>query len=403
MMDKLTISKQKVFDIKKEVYAYDLVFLQNNDELPGLVSNIKGVSQLVINSVSSVELNKFLDAKTKVFINIDADTLLKGVVDLLDNDRFILNIPQDIEMSDKIVAKIIQYKKRGFDISLEHFDSSVEMIKKFSRLFNFIDIIKIDVILSEPHNLEKIVQKFSGGRIKLLAENIETQKDFTEYAEMGFDYFEGYFLDTPTPMTVLGSKEPTQFIILQLIKIIKEDNSTEKLEAFIKQQPDLSYKLVAFFNKSEKFDVKIESLLQVITLMGRSKLLRWLLVYLYSESSASASKNVLDLAIKRAERMEADAALQNKDKAYLAGMFSMLDTIFETDIHELMNHIQMDRDITALVLERKGIFAGSLMRAEAAEKEYLKQLMLANFEKLNSADLINTLEENGISVDKNRL
>lgn len=403
MMDKLTISKQKVFDIKKEVYAYDLVFLHNNDELPGLVSNIKGVSQLVINSVSSVELNKFLDAKTKVFINIDADTLLKGVVDLLDNDRFILNIPQDIEMSDKIVAKIIQYKKRGFDISLEHFDSSVEMIKKFSRLFNFIDIIKIDVILSEPHNLEKIVQKFSGGRIKLLAENIETQKDFTEYAEMGFDYFEGYFLDTPTPMTVLGSKEPMQFIILQLIKIIKEDNSTEKLEAFIKQQPDLSYKLVAFFNKSEKFDVKIESLLQVITLMGRSKLLRWLLVYLYSESSASASKNVLDLAIKRAERMEADAALQNKDKAYLAGMFSMLDTIFETDIHELMNHIQMDRDITALVLERKGIFAGSLMRAEAAEKEYLKQLMLANFEKLNSADLINTLEENGISVDKNRL
>lgn len=403
MMDKLTISKQKVFDIKKEVYAYDLVFLHNNDELPGLVSNIKGVSQLIINSVSSVELNKFLDAKTKVFINIDADTLLKGVVDLLDNDRFILNIPQDIEMSDKIVAKIIQYKKRGFDISLEHFDSSVEMIKKFSRLFNFIDIIKIDVILSEPHNLEKIVQKFSGGRIKLLAENIETQKDFTEYAEMGFDYFEGYFLDTPTPMTVLGSKEPMQFIILQLIKIIKEDNSTEKLEAFIKQQPDLSYKLVAFFNKSEKFDVKIESLLQVITLMGRSKLLRWLLVYLYSESSASASKNVLDMAIKRAERMEADAALQNKDKAYLAGMFSMLDTIFETDIHELMNHIQMDRDITALVLERKGIFAGSLMRAEAAEKEYLKQLMLANFEKLNSADLINTLEENGISVDKNRL
>jgi len=402
-MDMLTISKQKVFDNKKRLYAYDLVFLENDDELPGLISNVKEVSQLIISSVSSTELNKLLDTNTKVFINVDENTLLKGILDVLDHKRFILNILTEIELSDKVVAKIIQYKKRGFAISLEHFDSSLSMIKKFSRIFNFVDIIKMDVILSEPQNLEKLVQKFSGTRIKLLAENIETQEDFVTYAKLGFDFFEGYFLDKPTPMTIIGSKEPMQFIILQLIKIIKEDNSTEKLEAFIKQQPDLSYKLVAFFNNSKSFDIKIESLLQVITLMGRNKLLRWLLVYLYSESSVAASKNVLDLAINRAERMEEDAAPENKDKAYLAGMFSMLETIFETDIHELMNHIQMDRDITALVLERKGIFAGSLMRAEAAEKDYLKQLMLANFEKLDSTDLINTLEDNGIVIDKSKL
>jgi EAL and modified HD-GYP domain-containing signal transduction protein len=278
------------------------------------------------------------------------------------------------------------------------------MLAKFNILFNYIDIIKMDVVLSEPENLEKVMAKLKGGRVKLLAQNIETKEDLKKYMEMGFDFFQGYYLDKPDIMEIVGSKEPAQFIILQLIKIIKDNNSTEQLEFFIKKQPDLSYKLIQFFNNSKKFSVKVESLTQVITLMGRDKLLRWLLVYLYSETSKNpASKTILALAIKRGERMEAEADARRKDKAYLAGMFSMLSSIFETDIRELMNHIQMDNDITSLVLEKKGPFAPSLIRAEKAEKEYLKQMMLENFEKLHTNDLIYTLEYGGVEIDRSKL
>ncbi len=403
-MNTLSLTKQKVFDRKKRVFAHALLFREDFDVLSGLTSNLKEASQLIIHSISNQELKKLITNQSKVFINVDEITLTRGILDVLDNKRFILNILEDIELSDKVVAKIIQYKKRGFEISLEHFDSSADMIKKFARVFNFIDIIKMDVLLSEPQNLENMVRKFKDTRVKLLAENIETKEDYQYYYDLGMDYFQGYYLDVPQVVELLGQKEPLQFIILQLIKIIKDDNSTQALEGFIRQQPDLSYKLVSFFNNMKKFDVKIESLTQVITLMGREKLLRWLLVYLYSEASSNpASKSVLELAIKRAQRMEADARVEHKNKAYLAGMFSMLDSIFETDIKELMNHLDMDRDISSLVLERKGIFAGSLMRAEAAEKSYLKKLMLENFEKLNANDLINTLEENGIEIDKSKL
>jgi len=135
--------------------------------------------------------------------------------------------------------------------------------------------------------------------------------------------------------------------------------------------------------------------------MGRDKLQRWLMVYLYSEVSTNpASKTMLELATKRAEQMESDARHPHKDKAYLAGMFSMLSSIFDTDIKELMRAVNMDSDITTLVLEKKGIFAGSLMRAEEAEKAYLKKVMLANFEKLSTKDLIYTLEDGGVEIDK---
>ena len=403
-MDIINIAKQKIYDNKKHLYAYELVFKDSSDEETALSTTVKGTSQLIISSISSKELDKLLGTKTLAFVNVDEITLTKGILDVLDNKRFILNILEDIELSDKVVAKIIQYKKREFKFSIEHFDSSAQMIKKFNRLFNFIDIIKMDVVLSEPENLKKVMSKFKGSRIKLLAQNIETKDDFAKYLNMGFDYFQGYYLDKPELMEIVKSKEPAQFVILQLIKIIKNDNSTEELELFIKKQPDLSFKLVQFFNNSKKFNVKIESLTQVITLMGRDKLLRWLLVYLYSEASKNpASKTILSLAIKRAERMEAEAKPVHKDKAYLAGMFSMLSSIFETDIRDLMNHIKMDDDITSLVLEKKGIFATSLMRAEEVEKEYLKKVMIANFEKLNSTDLIYTLEDSGVEIDSGKL
>lgn len=403
-MNVINISKQKIFDDKNRLFAYELVFKDSEDQKTGLSSHVKGTAQLIMSSITSVELDKLLGQKTLAFINVDEETLLKGILDVLDKDRFILNILENIELTEKVVAKIIQYKKRGFLLSIEHFDSSAEMIKKFNRLFNYIDIIKMDVELSEPENLQKVMKKFKGSRIKLLAQNIETKEDHKIYLDMGFDFFQGYYLDKPEVVEIIGSKEPAQFIILQLIKIIKENTDTDKLEFFIKKQPDLSFKLIQFFNNSKSLSVKVESLIQVITLMGRSKLLRWLMVYLYAEVSKNpASKTLLELAIKRAERMEADANPRDKDKAYLAGMFSMLSSIFETDIKELMNHVKMDSDITSLVLEKKGIFAGSLMRAETAEKEYLKQIMIANFDKLDTTDLIYTLEYGGVEIDKSKL
>jgi len=400
-MNEIYISKQKIFDVKKDVFAYALDFKDSEHKPTGFSNKVKGTSQLIMSSITSSELDTLLGRKSLAFVNVDEVTLTKGILDVLDKDRFILNILEDINLTEDVISKIVQYRKRGFRLSIEHFDSSARMIIKFKRLFNYIDIIKMDILLSEPENLEKVLNKFKGTRIKLLAQNIESKEDLHKYFEMGFDYFQGYYLDKAEIIEIAGLKEPAQFIILQLIRMIKQSETTEQLELFIKGQPDLSFKLIQFFNNSKSLNVHVESLTQVLTLMGRDKLLRWLMVYLYSEVSINpASKTILELAIRRAESMEGEADFKNRDKAYLAGMFSMLSSIFDTDIKELMNMVKMDSDISTLILEKKGIFAGSLLRAENAEKTYLKKMMIANFEKLNSADLIYALEDGGVELDK---
>jgi EAL and modified HD-GYP domain-containing signal transduction protein len=403
-MEKIYISKQKIVDEKYLPYAYEIVFRDGELRPIRFSNSLQGASQLIINSISNTEIINILGEVPRAFINVDEVTLTKGILDVLDKDRFILNVLEDINLTEEVIKKIVTYKKKGFLFSLEHFDSSARMIIKFKRLFNYIDIIKMDILLSEVENLEKVMKKFKKTRIKLLAQGVSCREDFSECVRMGFDYFEGVYIDTPSIVEIKPSKEPTQFVILRLIKIIKDNETTEELEFFIKQQADLSFKLIQFFNNLEKLDIQVESLTQVITLMGRNKLLRWLIVYLYSEVSGnSASKTILELAIRRAESMEAEASKEYKDKAYIAGMFSMLSSIFDTDIKELMSYVKMDKDITELVVSKRGLFSLSLRRAEAAEKAYLKKIMLENFEKLDTTDLIYTLEDNGIGIDKEEI
>lgn len=101
--------------------------------------------------------------------------------------------------------------------------------------------------------------------------------------------------------------------------------------------------------------------------------------------------------------MEADAKPAEKDKAYIAGMFSMLDSLFETDMKLVMKGVKVDKDISDLVIDKKGKFLESFQNAVLSEREYLKQLMINNFDKIDITFISKALELSNIQIDKNRL
>lgn len=407
-MNKVFMAKQKIFNSSGKVYAYELLFRDHAQGIKNFPTNIKATAHVIINALTNVCINELLGEKGIAFVNIDEVILLSDVLDVLDKNKFVLEILETTDLNEKVVRKIKQYHARGFKIAIDDFDCSAEMIKKFLPLFKYIHIIKIDVLLAEPENIVNVVAKLKKTGITLLAEKIETKEAYNEYINMGFDLFQGYYLDKPEVLEIDRYKESTQMVILQLIKIIKEDGETNTIESYIKQQPELAFKLLKFLNNQNKMVAKthdkVEAVTQIITLLGRDKLLRWLMVYIYSEISTNpASEAILDMAIKRAERMEADALPHDKDKAYLAGMFSLLDAIFETDIKDLMKYINLDKDINSLVLEKKGKFAASFLKAEKSEREYLKKLVNDNFDKISTADIIYALGFGGVQIDKSKL
>lgn len=402
-MGKVFIARQKIFDVMGKVFAYELFFRDNATGIDVMPTNIKATSHVIMNTVTNVSTDELLGRDGIGFINVDEKVLISDTLDVLDKKRFILEILETTELTEKVISKIKQYHARGFKIVIDDFNCSGEMIRKFSPLFKYIYIIKIDVLNANAEALENFVSKVKKTKVKLLAEKIETKEAYSQYFRMGFDLFQGYYLEKPEVVEI-DSKESAQLIILQLAKIIKQDGETAKIESYIKKQPDLSFKLLRFLDNQKIAKEKIESLTQAITLLGRDKLLRWLMVYLYSEISTNpASKSILNMSVKRAERMQADAFSADKDKAYLAGMFSLLEAMFETDINDLMKELNMDNEINSLVINKRGKFAASLVKAETSEREYLKELMNANFDKISTIDLIYALDFAGVEIELDKL
>jgi EAL and modified HD-GYP domain-containing signal transduction protein len=127
-MEKIYISKQKIVDTRYIPYAYEVIFRDKELRPISFSNSLKGASQLIINSISNTEIIKVLGEVPRAFINVDEVTLTKGILDVLDKDRFILNILEDINLTEDVIKKIVAYKKKGFLFSLEHFDSSARMI-----------------------------------------------------------------------------------------------------------------------------------------------------------------------------------------------------------------------------------------------------------------------------------
>lgn len=399
-MEKAYIARQEVLDRNDKVVAYELLFRDHAHGIKDFPTNLKATSQVVMNALTNLKIEDLIPKNYKAYINTDETVLTSGIIDILDKSIFVLEILESADLTEKVIKKIVQYHKSGFEIAIDDFDCSVEMIKKFTPILKYISLIKVDVISANPENLKNVIPKLKKLGKKVLAEKVETEEEYDLYMKLGFDLFQGYYLSKPEVIEVNIHKEATHIVILQLISLLKEDAETSRVEKFVRSRPDLSFKLIKYLNNQNQFESEIDSITQVITLMGRERLMRWLLMYMYAEVATSPiSEGVLLVAQKRAEQMEEAAPHHMRDKAYLAGMFSMMDILFQTDMKELMSHVKMDKDIVNLVTTKTGRFASSLEVIEKKEKKYLKNIVCEHFNELKIEDILYALEFAGVKLD----
>ena len=89
--------------------------------------------------------------------------------------------------------------------------------------------------------------QFARNRKKLLAEKVETQEQFKECLDLGFEYFQGYYFAKPVIMS--GKKlSSSQLAIVQLMSQIASDADTVDIERSIKQDAALGLALLRLVN-----------------------------------------------------------------------------------------------------------------------------------------------------------
>ena len=197
-----------------------------------------------------------------------------------------------------------------------------------------------------------------------------------------FQWLAGHYSSLATPS---AKGDPTaRSLLLKLLSLVTRDAESSEIEALIKQDANLAYKLLKLVNSVAFMPGRhIENFMQALVLLGRRQLQRWLMLLLFARPpGCETASPLLPQAAMRANLMEGLArrkgfARDDADHAFMIGMFSLLDKLFGASLDEVIAPLNLADDVTRALVDGLGPFGALLKVVKLAEDAPLSSLSVA--------------------------
>ncbi len=241
-----------------------------------------------------------------------------------------------------------------------------------SRLPAIASLVEVRFSGSDVAQQARAYAALRNASVAMVARPVSNWADFDACAALGLSAFVGKLHLTPRPSAQPQGLNPAQTIIMQLMQMVRQNADVAQIEALLKRDATLSYKLLRFIN-SASFGAgrEIQSLRQALTMLGYAPLYRWLTLLLATASTSGYSPVLLETAVVRGRLAEllAQQALgkSEAEQVFVAGMFSLLDRLLGISMEEVLANIQLPEDVVAALLTRDGRYGPYLALAEACE------------------------------------
>jgi EAL and modified HD-GYP domain-containing signal transduction protein len=183
-------------------------------------------------------------------------------------------------------------------------------------------------------------------------------------------------------------------VIVELMNRVDREEPIERLEATLKNDPTLAFRLVRYIN-SAAFGLRVEisSFRHAIMMMGCQKLKRWLALLLASASSDTNTKPVLFAAVRRGLFMEelvrSCGDEQMGSEMFICGVFSLLDIMMGQPIDHLLKSIPVPQDVFDALAKGTGRHRPYLELVRAVEQASLFDIRNAAESLMLSAAEVN--------------
>ena len=369
--EKFFLGRQPILDRNQEIVGYELLFRSANIDHAVFDSYSHACSNVITHALSSFGMHEVLGGKFG-FINVHLGLLLSEMLELLPIGQTVLELLEMIQLDDQVLERCRELKELGFLLALDdhEFDASN------NEIYNVVDIIKIDVLLTGMDALPEIVRQLRKYPVKLLAEKVETVEQFQVCYDLGFDLFQGYFFARPV---VLNRKkiDVSGLALLKLLQQLTMGASVEIIEMTFKENPGLSYNLLRLVNSvALGMREKIKTLRHAILLLGMNHLRRWTQLSLFAgHDSRGINHPLLEMAAVRGRLMETmlkqlagrSANDEQAEAAFMVGILSLLDILFETPMEEIIANLNLNDNVSSALLRREGPLGKMLMLAEKLE------------------------------------
>ncbi|UPQ87144.1 EAL and HDOD domain-containing protein [Vibrio sinaloensis] len=360
------IARQPILDINKQTVGYELLFRDGPNNTFPEVDPEQATSRLLSDHFLSTHYETLGDKLG--FVNFPYQSLINRVPTLFPAENLVVEILEDCQPTEELLQAVKEMAKLGYKIALDDFVPR----KEWKAFLPYISIIKFDIRQVPIEKARNFILRLSNTKIEFLAEKVETYQEFELAKQAGFDYFQGYFFSKPE-MISRKSLEPSFTTVVQLLsEVAKEDMNFAAIESLISQDLTLSYKLLTFVNSSSIVLTQIQSFKQALVYLGEDKLRKFISLVALASTQDSKPDYLYGLSIQRARYCELlasrlDTKLES-GQAFLTGMFSLLDSLLDRPIEQIIDEISVDKSIKLAILNNQGILGSILTLTKAYEQ-----------------------------------
>jgi EAL and modified HD-GYP domain-containing signal transduction protein len=359
---KVFVARQPIMNRNNQVVAYELLYRDGAENVfPVGVEEQEATTRLINRTQLNSGLKSFTQGKP-AFVNFGQQALINHLPELLPQKDVVIEILEDVEPNDEVYAACQIMFKRGCRFALDDFIYK----KEWNRFLPLVKMIKFDIQKTPLDKLSPFISKLKRHgvenvrKIRILAERIETQEEYKQAVDLGFDYFQGFYFAKPAMLETTDAT-PEHVVLLTIYhEAMRREPNVLKLDKLFKQDPSLTFKLLNYINSGLFGNTnEINSIKTALLYLGQEKTRRFIALMVTACLKTQRSHFLIEASILRARFCELICLSVNRklaDSAFFIGLLSYLDVILDRPLAQILGQIAVSKDINhALVGEENNM------------------------------------------------
>jgi EAL and modified HD-GYP domain-containing signal transduction protein len=361
------VARQPIFDCENSVFAYELLFRDSEENCFPDISADEATSKILTGNHLSFGVEEVCCNKV-AFINFHQDTLLYRFPTSLDPTSVVIEILETVKLTTNLLSACKHIGNLGYKLALDDFDFH----PRWDALLPLVHYVKVDIQEVGLTLIEERLEKLHSFKLKLIAEKVQTYAEFNHCRELGFDFFQGFYLARPE---IVKHKQmgTSKLSLLELIAVSSGSNfDYEKVNQVLQRDVGLSFMLLRFinnpfFNKRNK----ITSLHHALTYMGEVEVKKFIALLALAKLREGKPIELMHMSLVRAKFCELISLTlkqkENPPTGFLTGLFSLLDTILDQEMSSLVEKLPVADSVKAALLGEENLLRDCLVTARAFE------------------------------------
>lgn len=370
MHNNLYLARQPILSRAESIIGYEFFYRNTYGEC--VIDDPRhATASVLVNLLNQIGSTAAFGA-TLAFINTDGPLLLTDILRTLPKEKFVFELSASMKINARIHEAIRYYHGLGYRFALDNASFNPLYLEAFSTLFPYIEYAKFDVTQTDIEQFSHAPNPY--GQMKLIAQKVEFYEMAEAYEQLGFEYFQGFYFAHAHIITQRRI-DPQYMDVMELFTLLQNDAPMEEICDSFKYQGILALQLLQFLRSvhPEYLEGSL-SIREMIEKFGKSALMQWLLLIIYSKSGTRSideknphavfAQSRIDKMVALLEIITTEPTQAQLEQIHLIAMLSLLEGVMNVPMESLLQTLHPSRQIEDALVTHTGmlgrVYAASL-------------------------------------------